>query len=186
MAIKLNNVRLSFPDLFEAKEFEGSGKSRFGAAFLMEPGSPNVKLIESELERVAREKWPKDWQRKVEQFRAAGNAKCCLWNGNDKDYEGYPGMMVLSAHRPEKQGRPLVIDQLRNPLQPADGKPYAGCYVNALVEFWAQDDPKYPGLRCTLQGVQFARDGDAFSGATVAKPEDFDTVEEGATADDLA
>lgn len=186
MATKLNNVRLSFPDLFEAKSIEEGGKKRFSASFLMQPGSTEVKQVEAELERVAREKWPKDWQKKVAQYHAAGNTKCCFYDGETKDYDGYAGMMVLSAHRPEAQGRPLVIDQQRNPLQPADGKPYAGCFVNALVEFWAQDDPKYPGLRSTLVGVQFARDGDAFSGATVAKPEDFDTVEEGAAADDLA
>ena len=185
MAVMIKNVRLSFPDLFEAKAIEEGGKKRFSAAFLVQPNSEQAKLIESEIERVAREKWPKDFAKKLAQYKAAGNTKCCFYDGNTKDYDGYADMMVLSAHRPEAQGRPLVIDQLKAPLQPSDGKPYAGCFVNALVEFWAQDDPKYSGLRCTLVAVQFARDGDAFSGAKVATPDDFDVVTEGAEAEDL-
>ena len=36
-----------------------------------------------------------------------------------------------------------------------------------------------------VKGVQFAGDGDAFSGSKVSTPEDFD-IEEGAGAEDLA
>lgn len=184
MSTMIKNVRLSFPELFEPKAFEEGGRKRFSAAFLVQPGSDQAKLIESEIERVAREKWPKEYAKRIAQYRAAGSGKFCFYDGNSKDYDGYEGMLVLAAHRPEAQGRPLVIDGLKQPLQPADGKPYAGCYVNALVDFWAQDDGKYQGIRCTLAGVQFYRDGDAFSGAKVATPDDFETVGE-ATADDL-
>ena len=46
MKLKLTNVRLAFPDLFEAKEFEaGDGKPRYSATFLVEPGSENDKAI---------------------------------------------------------------------------------------------------------------------------------------------
>ncbi len=49
-------------------------------------------------------------------------------------------------------------------LTEADGRIYAGCYVNFNVDIWAQDG-QYTGIRCSLNGVQFVKDGDAFGGA---------------------
>ena len=37
MKLKLNNVRLAFPALFEAKTVSGEGDPRFSAVFLMGP-----------------------------------------------------------------------------------------------------------------------------------------------------
>ena len=34
--IILQNVRLSFPDLYKARQFKGEGKARFSASFLIE------------------------------------------------------------------------------------------------------------------------------------------------------
>ena len=46
MKVKLSNVRLSFPQLFVAKEFKpGDGKPRFDATFLIVPGSANDKAM---------------------------------------------------------------------------------------------------------------------------------------------
>ena len=58
-----------------------------------------------------------------------------------------------------------MFDQLRNELVESSGKPYSGCYVNAIIECWAQDNKEF-GKRINfgLKGVQFLRDGDAFSG----------------------
>jgi hypothetical protein len=44
--VKLSNVRLSYNDLFQAKEFKaGDGKPRYSATFLVEPGSEADKAI---------------------------------------------------------------------------------------------------------------------------------------------
>ena len=62
------------------------------------------------------------------------------------------------------------------------GRPYAGCYVNAVLEFWAQDNKFGKRVNATLMGVQFFRDGDAFSGGGAASDDDFDDVTSGADA----
>jgi hypothetical protein len=98
--------------------------------------------------------------------------------------EGFAGHWVLSANRNEDSGRPTVIDGKRNPLVAADGKIYSGCRCNFIVDIWAQVKD-YPGIRCTLSGVQFRADDEAFSGAVKAKADDFDEVDDGADADDL-
>jgi hypothetical protein len=179
----LKNVRLSFPDIFDAVQYQGAGPFRFNASFLIEPGSENDKHVQAAIQEAAAEKFGKKGPAFVEANKGNSN-KFCYVNGNTKEYDGYQGMMCLSAHRKQDAGRPLIIDQLKQPLTAADGKPYAGCYVNASVDIYAQDGTN-AGIRCGLKGVQFVKDGDAFSGSAVAKLDDFDTIEEGATADDL-
>jgi hypothetical protein len=60
--------------------------------------------------------------------------------------------------------------------------PYSGCYVKFSVEFWAQDGDN-AGIRCALRGVQFDRDGDAFSGGSKTRGDEFDDMAEGANAE---
>ena len=183
-SVKLKNVRLSFPDLFTAVQYEGKGPFRYNASFLIEPGSDNHKAVEVAITEAAAEKFNKKGASKIAEWKGNSN-KFCYVSGDTKEYDGYQGMMVLSSHRKMEAGRPLIIDGAKNPLSEADGKPYAGCYVNASVDIYAQDGTN-GGIRCGLKGVQFVRDGDAFSGSKVASPDEFD-IEEGADAeDDLA
>lgn len=186
--VQLQEVRLSFPDLFIPTEFEkGDGKARFNAAFLTVPGTENDKRIWAAIQQVAIEAWgqkdPAKGLAKVREYEGNSN-KFCYIDGNKKDYDGYKSMFCLSSHRKAADGRPSVLDRNKAPLTLADGKPYAGCYVNALVEIWAQDGTN-SGIRCGLLGVQFVKDGDAFSGAGRASAEDFEDLGVPADADDL-
>lgn len=175
MKVKLQNVRLSFPDLFEAKQFEGTGPFNYRASFLFAPDSQAKRDLDAAIRAVAAEKWGKKAEALLEGI-LPNSQKCCLVNGNTKDYDGYEGMFALSANRPQDKGRPLIIDRDKTPLSQADGKPYAGCYVNATVELWAQDNAFGKAVRATLLAVQFARDGDAFAGGSVGSEEDFDDL----------
>jgi hypothetical protein len=184
MKVKLANVRLSFPDLFKAVQYQGEGPFNYRAQFLVEPGSANHKAIEAAIKEVAKAKWAAKADAILKSI--AGNSqKYCYIDGDTKEYDGYAGMMALSTTRQQEKGRPLIIDQQKNPLTEADGKPYAGCYVNASVEFWAQDNSFGKAIRCTLLGVQFAKDGDAFGGGAAPSADDFDSIEAGADAEDF-
>jgi hypothetical protein len=185
MKVKLADVRLSFPDLFEAVQFQGAGPFSYRASFLMSPTHPARKEIDAAMQAVAKDKWGAKAQQTLAGILGTSN-KCCFIDGATKAYDGYAGNWALTSSRPQEKGRPLVIDQGKNPLVAADGKPYAGCYVNASVEFWAQDNQYGKAVRCTLLGVQFLRDGDAFGGGSVADPDDFESLAEGAGADSLA
>ena len=55
--VMLNNVRLAFPVLDEPEQFQGSGKPRYSAVLLVEPGSENDKKIEAALRKAAGEQW---------------------------------------------------------------------------------------------------------------------------------
>lgn len=182
MKVLLKNVRLAFPSLFEAKTVNGEGEPAFSAAFLIEPKDPQLKAIEDAITAVAKEKWGAKADAVLKQMRAAD--KTCLHNGDTKsDYAGFAGMMFISSR---SKTRPLVLDADKSALTAQDGRPYAGCYVNASVELWPQDNKYGKRVNAQLRGVQFLRDGDAFAGGGAASEDEFDDVSAGATADDLA
>ena len=177
MIVKLNNVRLCFPQLFEAKTVNGEGKPAFSAAFLIDPKDPQLDVLNKAIEAVAKEKWGAKSDAMLKTIRAAD--KTCLHSGDLKaNYDGFEGMMYVSARNAL---RPLVVDVNKAPLTAEDGKPYAGCYVNASVELWTQDNNYGKRVNATLMGVQFYKDGESFAGGGVASEEDFDDL----TADDL-
>jgi len=182
MKLKLSNVRLAFPALFEAKTVNGEGKPAFSAVLLLDPADPQIKTINAAIEACAKDKWGAKADVMLKQLRAAD--KTCLHDGDLKaSYEGFPGNLYVSARNPV---RPTVLNADKSPLVAADGKPYAGCYVNAVLDLWAQDNNFGKRVNATLSGVQFLRDGDSFTGGGAADASEFDDVSEGATADDLA
>jgi hypothetical protein len=60
---------------------------------------------------------------------------------------------------------------------------YAGCYVNAVVSLYYQQ--KWGRLCCSVSGVQFAGDGDAFSGSAPAASDEFEAAMPADDMDDL-
>lgn len=179
MKIKLQNVRLSFPGLWKAEPFKPGDDPKFKATFLIEKDSALDKAVNEAIKETAKAKWGAKAEAALKGMRNNPN-KFCYQDGDTKTYDGYEGMMALSA----KNGkRPLVIDRDRTTLTEADGKPYAGCYVNASVEFFAYENSGN-GISASLLGVQFVKDGDAFGGGSIASEDDFDELEDGADADD--
>lgn len=182
MKLKLTNVRLAFPALFEAKTVNGEGKPAFSAALLLDPSDPQVKTINAAIDATAKEKWGAKADTMLAGLRKTD--KVCLHDGDAKaSYDGFPGNLYISARNPV---RPTVLAADKTPLVAADGKPYAGCYVHAVLELWAQDNNYGKRVNATLMGVQFFRGGDSFTGGGAASDDDFDDVTAGATADDLA
>jgi hypothetical protein len=198
--IKLKMVRTAFVQslIGAAQDYQDNGKFRHSATFLIEPGSDNDKAIEAAFKTEAQAVWPKKAQAMIDSFKPQSN-KCCYQKGELKEYDGFEGMMALTGHRRVEDGRPLLLDSVAG----EDGKPakligsdgkfypgkesriYGGCYVNAMVEIYAQDG-KNPGLRCALLGVQFAKDGDSFGGASKGKEGDFEVIDAPETEDELS
>lgn len=176
MQVKLKHVRLSFPDLWVPVEFKtGDGKPRFNATFLIEPGSENDKAIRAAITEAAKETFGAKWQALLKSLEGNSN-KYAYLDGNTREYDGYEGMMYLACHA---KARPYICDRNPETVLAADsGRPYAGCYVNAQVDIYAQKGEN-TGIRASFTGVQFAADGDAFSAGKPATANDFETLEEG-------
>ena len=181
MKIKLTNVRLAFPQLFVAVAVNGEGDPAFSASFLIEPDDAQVATLRQAMEALGKEKWGTKWPAIKKELDAKD--RWALHDGDTKaTYAGFEGNVFVSSR---SKTRPLVIDADKTPLTAQDGKPYAGCYVNASIELWAQDNNYGKRINASLRGVQFLRDGDAFAGGGAASEDEFDDVANGATADDL-
>lgn len=174
MKAKINNARGAFLQVFEATTVNGEGKPAFSATFILPKDHPDVANINSLIEKVAEEKWGTKAPEILKALRAAG--KTALRNGDEKaNYAGFAGNLYISARNVV---RPTVIDANRNPLTQADGRPYAGCFVNAVIDIWAQDNAFGKRINASLGGIQFVRDGDAFAGGGAASTDEFDIVDE--------
>ena len=181
MKVKLENVRLAFPALFEAKTVNGEGEPAYSAAFLMSAKHPAVPKLHEAFEAIGKDKWGAKWPNVKKEIEAKD--RYALHDGDTKsDYAGFEGHLFVSSRN---KSRPLVIDRDKSPLTQADGRPYAGCYVHASIELWAQDNSYGKRINASLRGVQFYKDGDAFAGGGAASDDEFDDVEDEATADDL-
>lgn len=183
MKLILQDVRLAFPNIWTAKPFPGQkdAVAKFNCSLLFPQDHPAFKATMAAIVEVAKEGWPKDWESQLANIKGNSN-KMCFVNGDTKSkFDGFAGNYVLSAGN---KIRPTVLDKDKSPLVEADGKPYGGCYVNAIVDIWCQTK-QYPGIRATLMGLQFVRDGDAFSGGGVASDEDFADLSDGADAPDI-
>lgn len=184
MKVKLTNVRLSFPELFTPVQFQGKGDFKYEATFLIPAGCALMKTVDEAIDAVAKEKWGAKSAIYMEEIRLDKKG-CCWIDGKRKpDLDGYEGHWALSAKRREQKGPVLVLDANKTPLTVRSGKPYAGCYVNATVDIYAQDNDG-KAMRCELLAVQFARDGDAFGGGAAPNPDEFEDLTAGATAEDL-
>lgn len=170
MIIQLKNVRLAFPDIWTPVAFEEGQEKKYGATFLIQKNDAQIKAIQKAINEVAVAQWKE--KAKTVLGSLTGNAnKICFVDGETKAYDGFSECMALSA---KNKRRPLIVDRNKEPLIEDDGKPYSGCYVNASLEIWAQENKWGKGIRATLRGIQFLRDGDQFGGGSVANQDEFE------------
>jgi len=176
MKLLLPNVRLSFPDLWEAVQFQGAGPFNYRVTLLIPEASPLRKQIDKAILDVAKEKWKEKAEKVLAAANAPGGLGTCFNDGNNKEYDGYADHWFLAATRPQDKGRPAIIDRDKSPLAASDGRPYGGCYVNASVEIWAQDNKWGKSVRAGILGVQFSKDGDSFGGGAAVSVDDFENL----------
>lgn len=170
--VTLRGVRLSFADLWKPVSMKPEQPKQFGATFLMLKGSDNEKAVRAKIIEVAKAKWGAKADEVLDVIEG-DTQLCCFIDGDHKKkkkLDGYSGNWSLSA---KNKRQPTVL--MRDGTQAsegAQGAPYSGCYVNAKVEIWAQDNENGKAIRCSLLGVVFSKDGDAFGGGRVASADE--------------
>ena len=177
--IQLKNVRLSFPAIFTPKESrDGRGKPSFQANFLIKNKDKQQDAVWDAIDAAIADYREKNPKRKFPDYDDLDKNEKCFRNGENRSgeplYEGYEDSWVLAARNSK---RPTLIDRHREPVVEADGIFYAGCYVNAIVRIWCQDNDNGFGVRCSLEAIQFYKDGDSFGAAPVS-PDEFDEIED--------
>lgn len=149
--IKLQNVRLSFPSLFQQAAFGGESTGKYEATFILDKKehAQVISQIEAEIARLQKE----EIKAKV------SSDKICLKDGDEMGRPEYEGKMTIKA---STKKRPLVIDRDKSPITEDDNVVYAGCYVNAILTLWPQNNNFGKRVNAQLDGVQFVRDGEPF------------------------
>lgn len=180
--ILLSNTRLSFPNLIEprAAAENPNAVKKYSADFIMDQDTPAFKQFMAECGKLALEKWG-EHANNVMQLIQQDRRLRCYGSGSERidkktfaPYKGYEGKVYIAANRAEP---PQMIQSDGTPVDPSNTmgyqmlarKMYGGCYVNAAVRPWLQDNAHGRGIRCDLVAIQFHADGEAFGeGATDA------------------
>ena len=177
MSIRLKNVRISFPALATPEAF-GDGEPAYQAKFIIEPKSENAKILEEAIHAAAKDAW-KDKADSVLKLLTEDKKVCYVKapyrsKKSGEVYNGFEGNYSLSSRN--AKSRPTVVDRFgREVTDTASIKSlvYSGCYVHATLDIWAQDNKWGRRINCTLTGVMFAKDGEAFGGSAPATANDF-------------
>jgi Protein of unknown function (DUF2815) len=174
--IFLSNVRLSFPQLVEPRSSVENGVKKYSADFLMPLTHPGVQQFGAEYTKAAQEKW-KEHAQAVMTIIQNDRKLRCFGQGNEKvngktfkPYDGYADQFYISANKDQMpqmiQGDGSAVDPTNTmAYQALARKLYGGCYVNAAIRPWLQENKHGRGVRCELIAIQFAGDGEAFGEA---------------------
>lgn len=167
--IKLNNVRISYVNVFKPRAMQEGQDKKYSAQFILSKDHPQLKEFKKAAYEAAREKFPK----LVKDGKIPAKLKMPLRDGDeerDEDPDVYAGMYFFNASNTKC---PKVVNRDRSPLTEEDNVIYSGCYVNAILDIYAFDSHGNKGVAVSLGGVQFKRDGEALGGKGVTT-EDFD------------
>lgn len=165
--IKMQNVRLSFPNLFQTASFGGESTLKYDCTLILDKKEHKKNIVE--IQKVFKSLADERWKGKM-----PPEDKLCLRDGDDTEREELQGCYSMKA---SSKRRPLVLDRDKSPLTEEDNVIYAGCFVNAIVSIWLQDNQFGRRLNASLEGIQFTSAGEPF-GAPSIDADEFDAFGE--------
>jgi len=172
--IKIQNVRIAFPSLWQKAQFGGEA-TKFEATFLVDKSdTETVKRINAAINAKLLEKF-KSKDKIPPGIKT--EAKCCFRDGDNVSYDGFKDHYSVKA---ANKVRPSVVDRAKNPVTEEDGLVYAGCYVDAVIDFWIQDNQYGKKVNANLYAVQFRAEGEPFGAGSVPEGvlDDFDDLDD--------
>lgn len=169
MKIKLPAVRLSFPSLFQHETFNGDSTGKYAASFILDKKehAPVIEQIQAAIAKMQKE----------ELKTKLSSDKIALKDGDETEHEDLQGKFTIKA---STKKRPMVLGKDKSPVVEDDNVFYPGCYVNAIITLWAQNNGFGKRINASLEGVMFAKDGEPFGegGASVSDFAGFDSFED--------
>lgn len=182
--VKLHNVRCSFFRGWTPTASVSGGRESYKSNFIIDldtkVGKMNHAALEKAVEEVGREKFKDKWpqiKKGIKEDRMCyrpGDTFASAESG--EIYPGYDGnVMGLTG---SNQSQFTIVDRDRSALTEKDGRPYSGCYVNAVVRLYAINDKDKGGngVFCTIEAVQYYAKGEAFGAGKMSAEEAFDDL----------
>jgi hypothetical protein len=171
--VMLTNVRASFPTLLKPEASFKDGPLKFSCDFLMPPDHPDLQRMYSVIQLVATDKWKEQAQAVLSMIQTERKFRC-FGRGEERinqkkmvPYDGYPGMFYVTGL---SDSQPVLVQEDGTPVdarnqmavQAEVRKIYGGCYVNACIKFFPQNNEAGRAIRCELIAIQFLSDGQPF------------------------
>jgi hypothetical protein len=183
--IKLKGVRLSYPNLFKpavpktSDGKPGTGEPKFSATFIMDKvrDKAQIDAIKAAMGEMLTEFNVVDGK-----VQPLAPDKYCLRGGEYKPGKaGYGPDVVFITSSNTANRPPVIVDERLQPMAETDKRLFAGCYVNATIRLWFQNNANGKRINGSLEGVQYVRPGEPFGEAQL-EAEDMFEAEEGAAA----
>lgn len=155
--IKLKNIRLVWPRLWEKRAFEGdpNAQATYNASFLISKTDPQLKVIHEAIIEMVKEKWPKNAKNAYNTLKLKD--KLCLRDGNvhQAGKEEFRDHYYISAASSKEFPR---VSKGRIELTKEKDPFYGGCRVLVFLEIWPQDSEKAKRINARIAGIQFMAD----------------------------
>jgi hypothetical protein len=153
--VTIEEVRISYPKLFVAKQIKGKGELKYSAAFLIPVNHPKLAELYRVAEEVIAKKYPNGQIphgfKPLPCYDAATNPKYAV-------LPDYLNMWVLNTSKKADQGAPEVVDQnMQRVIEP--GKVYPGLVVNVAVSVYCYDVDLSKGVTTGIEAIQIVREG---------------------------
>lgn len=174
-AIKLFEVRLSYPHIVAPARVMNSTRETYSGTFICNFDPASRDLVSS----VLRGAWKSLLKIKDRDITNDDipPGKSFMSNGNHKKQPEYKGFLIISASETTER-RPKVYDRNGN-LTSDPNACYAGCLVNAIIRPWAQDNEYGQRVNAGLVGVQFCADFERLGAPVIQADNLFEGVKAG-------
>lgn len=173
-------ARAAFLRIDKPERFQGTGDPRYSASLIVDPKSPSHAKVQAAMLAAATKQWGADKAQAAVTALTKSNKTAYIDGDTKPDVMGFEGNYVLQAHAKASTPPRLVVSQNGvNVTLDRENQSviYSGCYVNAIVELWAQDNSYGKRINAQLAGLQFVRAGDPFGGGRPAGDDEFEVIE---------
>lgn len=165
----LKNVRLSYANLFEARENK-SGDLRYSTALLIPKDHPQVDDLKAAIDKEGEEKFGKKWASMAKKSYPLHDAD---EDGKAEDDPNYEGMYYINT---SSKRQPQVVDRQVQKIFD-DSEIWSGCYANVSIAVFPFDVPENKGVSFGLNNVQKMKEGERLGGAPNAD-EEFEAMDD--------
>jgi len=166
--IKINNVRLSYPNIFKKGFYEGKENKKYTVSLVLDKSNPEhikaKKIIDDQIEELFK-------KNKITRG-AIKDDKFCVKESSEE----FKNSWLIKCGYPK---RITIIDRDKTPLTEEDNKIYAGCYANVVIDIYYYDKQYGKFISSNIYGVQFSKDGEPLQGGVVVNAiDDFEDLDE--------
>lgn len=164
--------RISFPQLFEAKQINGQGDPKFGCTMIFEPNAPGLQQMRDAVQKVISTKW---------NGKIPANYKDPFIDGDETGRPEYKGKVIIRLSA-KADKRPEIVGPMKEPIgDPA--RIYSGAWCRVSYNAYGWTYMGKSGVSFGLGHVQLIRDGERLDGRGTADSV-FDAYEDEGAWDD--